>query len=124
MPIRILKTGEPSLPPAERVWLYVDQTDGTFKQKNPDGSIITFGSGTQFTSETIQLTSQMILDKSFELLHTPTSVKGVIFTPAGGPPQLPEIDFNVSGSEVTWNGLGLDGTLEANDIILIHYSWS
>jgi hypothetical protein len=124
MPIRILKTAEPTAPPVDRVWLYVDESDGRFKQKNPDGSIIIFSVGTQITSETIVLTPQMINDKAFTLVHTPDSVRSVLVVPAGGPPQLPEIDFNIIGSQLIWSGLGLDGILEAGDLILIHYSWS
>lgn len=124
MPIRILKTAEPIVPPADRVWLYVDENDGSFKQKNPDGSIVNFSAGTQITSETIQLTPQMMIDKAFTLAHAPQSVRSVILIPAGGPPQLPEIDFDIAGSQLVWNGLGLDGILEAGDLILVHYPWS
>lgn len=77
------------------------------------------------TSETITITALMVSNKQLTLSSTPTDVRSIVVVPEGGPPQIPEIDFNLSDTNViTWLGLGLESTIEENDKILIYYQTS
>jgi hypothetical protein len=43
----------------------------------------------------------------------------VVLLVKGAPPQLYGIDYQVSGNELTWAGLGLDGELSAGDEVTV-----
>ena len=77
----------------------------------------------QHTSERFVLTNENIEQKQIQLTKEPIA-SSVMLIPAGGPPQLPDIDFRTTGQILSWDSLGLDGILDANDILVIYYSWS
>lgn len=82
-------------------------------------------SGSGFSSlvhDTITVTAQNITDKKFNLTVTSHKPDSIIFLPEGGIPQFPQIDFIVSGKELSWASLGLDGFIEENEIIHVYYS--
>jgi hypothetical protein len=74
-----------------------------------------------YKHEKIIITNQHILDKKFSLSTTVTSNDTVIFLPEGGIPQFPLVDFTATGNKILWGGLGLDGFIEADDIVHIYY---
>lgn len=126
MSIRLLETTEPPTPPSGRYWLYVDVTDARLKGKDDAGLVTTFGSGgvgtsTVFGHETVTLTTEMIAAKELTLTFTPTPGSSVQVVPVGGPTQVPFVDYDISGSVMSWDGLGLDGILDEGDQLVIYY---
>lgn len=71
--------------------------------------------------ETISLNQGDIDNKKVTLIHDPQDVENMIFIPQGGIEQIYNVDFTVVGKEVRWNGLGLEGFLELDDIINVIY---
>lgn len=71
--------------------------------------------------EVVVVTHAMLQATSFALSSPPVSIDSVQVVPVGGPMQLAGIDYDVEGNLIKWNGLGLDGTLEAGDIIQVFY---
>lgn len=65
-----------------------------------------------------------ITAKKVTLTYTPTNANYVKMDIYGGGPQDNGVDFsvNVGTKEVSWSGLGLDGLLEAGDVLRISYS--
>lgn len=59
--------------------------------------------------------------KAITLPSSPTTPATTILTPAGGPGQFYGADFTVSGSTLSWSGLGLDGILSTGDQLTIFY---
>lgn len=72
-------------------------------------------------SEIIELTAANIAGKKVALTNVPLSSYNVVIQPRGGCAQFPGEDFIVSGNEVSWSSLGLDGLLETRDIIHVDY---
>lgn len=72
-------------------------------------------------SETIVITHISLLMKRVLLTNTPLSGYDMVILPRGGCAQFLGEDFAVDGTEVSWQGLGLDGLLEAGDIIHVDY---
>lgn len=71
--------------------------------------------------ETISLNQGNIDNKKVTLIHNPQNVENVILIPQGGIEQIYGIDFTIIGNEVHWEDLGLDGFLEADDVINVIY---
>jgi hypothetical protein len=59
--------------------------------------------------------------KSLTLAAAPADSAEVVFGVEGGGVQILGLDFNVSGSTLTWNGLALDGIINAGDQVYILY---
>lgn len=78
-------------------------------------------SAVQQTTETVTITLQHLSDKSFTLTNTPISSYNIVIHPRGGCLQFLNHDFTILGSSVTWDGYGLDGLLEAGDILQVSY---
>lgn len=75
--------------------------------------------------EEIEITSQHISQKSFNLTEAPNYYLNIHFLPDGGPPQRPTIDFELVGEKtISWNGKGLDGILSEGDIVNIIYYYT
>jgi len=79
---------------------------------------------------TITLSAQNITDKYVDLSETvhAAEASSVQVVPAGGPVQTIGVDFELinNGSEqlrrLSWNGLWLDGVLEAGDVMNVWYA--
>lgn len=67
----------------------------------------------------ITLSSTDISNKYVDLVVTPGFPNLSRLSIGGGPDQVYGVDFQVSGTLLTWNGLNLDGILEAGDILII-----
>jgi hypothetical protein len=72
-------------------------------------------------TEAFTLTQADILEKKIALQHLPKSAQAVRFVPDGGPEQRLGVDYIVTGSEIIWNGLSLDGFLEVGETIRVIY---
>lgn len=71
--------------------------------------------------EQFKLTQHDIDNKKVQLSTTPRYPDLVSMTIIGGIDQINDVDFEVIGDYVSWDGLGLDGFLEKHDIIIIQY---
>lgn len=80
------------------------------------------GEGVLSKYDKVMLTAQHIQDRRIRLSARVTSPKSVIFLPEGGIPQFPDIDFKTENNTLYWDNLGLDGFLEKDEVIHIHYS--
>jgi hypothetical protein len=72
-------------------------------------------------TEIFTLSALDITNKFLTLSSTPQSLETVSLFPAGGINQVNGIDFDVVSNVLSWNGLGLDGFLEAGDVLIIKY---
>ena len=79
------------------------------------------GRGAEPTSRQVTLTSTDIANKKVILESAPINPLSVSLIPDGGIQQRNEIDFEVIGNEISWNGMGLDGIMEAGEIIFLTY---
>lgn len=69
----------------------------------------------------VTLTPTDIINKNITLPSAPTYPSGVSLLPEGGPNQRYGIDYSVSGSILSWSGLGLENFLESGETITISY---
>jgi hypothetical protein len=74
--------------------------------------------------EYITVSSGDISNKYTVLAHTPYSVTEVACDVIGGCSQLYGTDYTVSGTHLSWNGLGLDGVLAENDQMRVFYTYN
>lgn len=77
------------------------------------------GGGATFTTEQFTLSAGQAAAKEVTLSVAPTTPAYTILIIQGGGGQAYSTDYTVSGSTLSWNGLGLDGFLDENDIITI-----
>jgi hypothetical protein len=83
--------------------------------------IVTSVSGLQPKQDVITLSSGDISAKKVVLSATP-SFTNIFLQPEGGIPQVYGEDFIlINGNEISWDGLGLDGFLEAGERLFISY---
>ena len=100
--------------------LYVNLANGFLYKKVSNAWVFKFNIVPQV--EKITVTQQMIDDKGVSLSITPLNPNSVSLSFVGGVgDQDNGEDFSVSGDFVGWNGLGLDGFIEVNDVIKIRY---
>lgn len=62
-----------------------------------------------------------ITAKQITLVATPATSADTVLDVIGGTSQHYGIDYSVSGSTLTWNGLGLDGLLANGDVLRVIY---
>lgn len=79
------------------------------------------GKGAGSYVDRVVLTEQDIQNKYITLNFTPLDESKVILTPEGGISQVNGVDFEISGNNVIWDGLGLDNFLEVNDVLVVQY---
>ncbi len=79
------------------------------------------GAGIGSNVEMIALTAQNIANKFVVLNDEPLFPGSVELVPGGGIPQINGIDFSVTGNVLSWDGLGLDGFFEENEILIVKY---
>lgn len=74
-----------------------------------------------FNVEYVTITALMIFNKSLTLASAPTTSGQTVLMHTSGPAQKYGVDFTVSGTTLTWNGLGLDGVIAENDVVIVQY---
>ena len=80
-------------------------------------------SATQYIPQpNITLTATDISNKYVTLSDIPTEPNKTTLSIVGGVPQTYGIDFEVVGNQLSWNGLALDGELEAGDVLIIAFN--
>ena len=80
------------------------------------------GGGGSFKVDEFTLSGTDITNKYVTLSAAPTTPADTLLTVIGGPMQEYGVDFTVSGSQVDWSGLFLDGVLVAGDKLIIQYN--
>jgi hypothetical protein len=95
----------------------------TTRTVNAANRDVNLGNITQEIVEVVTLLAGDITAKQITLSNTPKTAAQVKLTPLdpAGPAQENGVDFSVSGTTLSWNALGLDGVLEANDKIEVRY---
>lgn len=82
-------------------------------------------SGDPFNTQYFTLSGTDITNKYVLLSTAPVTKNKTVMLPEG-PAQTYGVDFEVTndngGTRLSWNGLALDGVLEAGDLLLILYS--
>ena len=68
------------------------------------------------------LTPADISNGFISLPGVPTTPPNTLLTPIGGPMQIYGVDYTVTGSTLSWAGLGLNGILVAGDILMVEYN--
>lgn len=74
-----------------------------------------------FNLEYRTLTSGEIAAKALTLVNAPAISNLTVVDLAGCGPQIYNLDFAIAGTNFTWNGYGLDGLVQAGDILRIQY---
>jgi hypothetical protein len=67
------------------------------------------------------ISAQNISDKGFKLDFLPNDVTTVILVPAGGAKQNYGTDYTITDGFLTWDGLGLEGLIAADDSVFLYY---
>lgn len=72
--------------------------------------------------DVITIQQQHLDNKKITLTKPPVSWEKIRVAPEGGPNQVFYKDFIVeNGSDLSWNGLGLDGLLDVGDVLVVEY---
>lgn len=119
----------PKITTAQRLTLVLDEAEIVFDTdsknyyggNNSDIGGFPLGSGASGNIQKFTLTQQNIDNKKVTLSTEPFYPSSVTMTIVGGISQVNGIDFEVIGSDVSWDGLGLDNFLEVNEQIIIQY---
>lgn len=72
--------------------------------------------------DVVTVTQQNINDKYFTLSAISRNPSTALFLPEGGIPQFFGSEFTIEGDILSWDGLGLEGFIETNEIIHIYFS--
>ena len=72
-------------------------------------------------TEYITLVAGDITAKEVSLAQAPIAPSDVLLDVVGGTAQVWSTDFTIAGSVLSWDGLVLEGILEAGDILRVHY---
>lgn len=83
---------------------------------------ITASGGGSYNVDKVTLTGTEITNKSLTLGGAPSVAADTRLIVIEGIEQEYGADFTVSGSTLSWNGLGLDGLLEIGDKLIIVYN--
>lgn len=86
----------------------------------PKGSL-TYEAIAKAAAEVFVLSAVQIADKKVTLTLTPDLSYTVSVTPRNGCPQFLGPDFIISGKDLSWANLELDGLLEVGDILQVDY---
>lgn len=74
------------------------------------------------TTQEFTLAPSDITNKYVTLSSTPVNPTLTLLNVIGGPMQAYTTDFTVSGSQLSWSGLFLDGVLVSGDILIVQFS--
>lgn len=80
------------------------------------------GGGSGLTIDKFTLTGTDITNGFVTLTGTPVTPANTILEVIGGVVQDYGIDFTVSGNQLSWTGLGLDGVLTSGDKLIIEFT--
>lgn len=80
------------------------------------------GGGATYSVDTFTLSGTNITNKFVTLSATPTTTSDTVLNIIGGVVQDYGVDFTVSGTTLSWNGLWLDGVLEIGDKLIVQFN--
>jgi hypothetical protein len=83
--------------------------------------IVQYKNTSDVVIETIIVTQQNIDDKQITLATTPIAPEAVSMFIQGGLQQVNGIDFIIQTNLLKFDGLGLDGFLEVNDVLIVQH---
>jgi len=83
--------------------------------------IVQYKNTSDVVIETIIVTQQNIDDKQITLTTTPIAPEAVSMFIQGGLQQVNGIDFIIQTNLLKFDGLGLDGFLEVNDVLIVQH---
>lgn len=116
----------PSNVPSNLVWTLpsADGSSGQVLTTNGSGTLSwsSVATGSNLSAEQRTITALEETNKSLTLAQAPLVPNAVILQIQGAPTQIYGLDYTVSGTTLSWNGLGLDGLLQENDEVSIIYS--
>lgn len=79
--------------------------------------------GTNHKTESRTISSMEATGKAMTLIQTPTTPGEVSVFVYGGSVAFYSTDYTVSGTTLSWTGLGFDGLLAAGDQLVIEYNY-
>lgn len=79
-------------------------------------------SGNQYHVDTLTLSPTDISNKYITLSSTPTDPEKTALNVIGGDMQEYTVDFTITGNQLSWDSLGLDGVLISGDVLLIQFN--
>ena len=102
----------------------IEDTGGYFTATDVEAALQELGSsvGNIRKVETVTLTATDITNAYITLSSTPNTPAYTVLTIKGGCDQFYGDDFTVSGAQLSWSGLGLDGVLVAGDKLTVVYN--
>lgn len=105
-------------------YMYYNSVDNVAKiYQNGIWEILAISGGTaSYFVNKVTLDSTDIVNKYVTLTGSPTEVSNTILNIVGGVIQDYSVDFTVIGSQLSWNGLGLDGILTVGDKLIIQFN--
>lgn len=74
-----------------------------------------------FVVQYINITQDMLNNKSVKLAKLPINPDSVILNLKDGLDQMLRVDYVVTQDILSWNGLGLDGFLDLDDVLVVEY---
>lgn len=69
----------------------------------------------------VTVTQQMIDDEQLDIGVSQADGSQVQIIPVGGPVQVPNVDYQVNGSIISWHQMGLEMVIEKDQILNITY---
>lgn len=84
-------------------------------------AIAALGTGSPVGIENFTITGPVLTAKEVTLAFAPTTPVVTILTPLGGVQQQYGVDFTITGTTLSWSGLGLDGYFILNDTFSVIY---
>lgn len=97
-----------------------DPFSGQLIYTGPGGGVSP--SGQPYKIERVTLTPTDIANKQVTLSAVPAIASETLLTVIGGPMQDYLVDYQISGSTLSWSGLTLDGILLSGDKLVIMYN--
>ena len=79
-------------------------------------------SGNQYKVDPFTLSPTDISNKYVTLSSTPTDPEKTALNVIGGDMQEYAVDFTITGNQLSWGSLGLDGALIAGDVLLVQFN--
>jgi len=114
-----IKFSDDSAAHSDKVWssTKIDTISGTLNDK------ITSVGGVDEV-EYLTVAGGDITNKYIALANTPYSASEVAMDIIGGTAQIYDTDYTVSGTNLVWDGLDLDGVIEAGDKMRVFYTYA
>jgi hypothetical protein len=113
-----IRTADPATPSEGQLWLNLANNSINVVKS---GGIIKLNDASY--TETVVITNLNLLTKTLTLSKIVQNPSRTKIFPEGGPAQIYATDFSVvSPNIITWGNMGLDGLLEAGDVLVIEYS--